>query len=292
FGRAARRLNMAQPPLSQSIQRLEAELGVTLIDRSHRAVQLTPPGQVFLNEARRTLQQAELARVATRRAASTMPEVHISIIGPALYQFLPPFLAGYHAEETGISVRLHEQSSADQIKGMLAGKFDLGFVSAGTGWPDEFDHVIVERSQVVALVPASSQLAGKAKVKLAELAEQPFILPPQRHSAHILDMLSVFKNEGNVPNVVQESLQTNTTMTLVSAGLGCSLVCNSAITVAPPNLCFIPLDLASGTLEFQLAMVWLRNCPNDHAVRLIARAKAFLAKNPQFLDPEALLPAP
>src|ERR1700756_5783803 len=98
FGRAAQKLGMTQPPLSQSIKRLEEQLQVKLVERSSRSVSLTPPGAVFAVEARRLLQQIEfIERLVTRTAAGEIAQLSVGFIGPALYRILPRTLELLHA---------------------------------------------------------------------------------------------------------------------------------------------------------------------------------------------------
>ena len=108
FGRAALRLNMAQPPLSQAIRRLELSLGVDLFNRSKRNVELSEAGKVYLIEAKRTLLQADVARKMAQSAAADTPEVRISFIGPALYQLLPEILVRFRAVAPNVHARLFE----------------------------------------------------------------------------------------------------------------------------------------------------------------------------------------
>ena len=226
FGRAAARLNMAQPPLSQAIRRLEVSLGVELFNRTQRSVELTTAGAVFLIEARRTLRQSEVARKMAQNAAIETQEVRISFIGPALYQVLPDILVGFRAAAPEIHARLFEAPTPQQIDGILLGDYHVGFITHG------IDHAgcesrLVERSGFVAAVPGTSVLAGRNSVSLGELAEHPFILPPRKF-AEQSETMNLFKNAGVVPSVEQEASQTNTTLSLVGAGLGCSLVMATA----------------------------------------------------------------
>jgi len=287
FGRAAARLNMAQPPLSQSIQRLEAELGVDLLDRSRRAVDLTPAGAIFLREARRTLQLAEVAIRMTRRVAVKAPEVRISFIGPALYQVLPGLLMRFRQEQPAIEARLFEHASTDQITGISQGKFDIGIVSGSIGWPDEFEAMVIERTSFVAMVPADGPLADHSSISLAELAENPFVLPPVSHHVNPTELMQLFEHEGVVPRVTQEAMQTNTLMGLVAAGLGCGIAPSTAALHAPRNVKFIPLARGPATVSRELAMIWLPGSLSKAAIALLATAGAYIADNPQFLDPLA-----
>jgi DNA-binding transcriptional LysR family regulator len=287
FGRAAARLNMAQPPLSQSIQRLEAELDVKLLDRSRRSVELTAAGRVLLREARRTLQLAEMAITMTRRIAVKAPEVRISFIGPALYQVLPGLLMRFRQEHAEIEARLFEHASTDQIAGITSGKFDIGIVGSSIARPENFEALVIERTSFVAMVPADGPLAGHSSISLSELADHPFVLPPDSHHVHSTELMQLFEQEGVVPRVTQEAMQTNTLMGLVAAGLGCGIASSTAALHAPRNVKFIPLTPGPATVSRELVMVWLPDSLSKATTAFLATARAYIADNPQFLDPLA-----
>ena len=288
FGRAARRLNMAQPPLSQSIRRLEGDLGVELFDRSRRGVDLTRAGAVFLEEARRTLAQAELARTLARREAEQVPEVRVSFVGPALYRVLPDLLVGYRAAEPQVGVRLFEQSSPDQVAEMLAGTFDVGFITTGVLRPAGCETLLVERAPFLAAVPADWPIARAETVSLAELAEQPFIRPPQRYTDRYTppaaESLSAFANVGLMPRVVQEATQTNTSLSLVGAGLGCSLVMATAALTGARNVRFVPIRDPSFHSTWELMMAWLPGRIGARGQGFVDFARDHVACHPELIN--------
>lgn len=287
FGRAARRLNMAQPPLSQSIRRLELDLGVSLFDRSRRGVELTPGGRVFLEEARRTLMQADLARKLAQREATRIPEVKVSFIGPALYRVLPELLVRFRAASPHVHVRLHERASPEQRAGILAGDFDVGFVTAaGVSAGSGCEALLVERARFVAAIPADWPLAAQASVTLAELAEQPFIAPPQQYAPQTVEPMGVFKSVGAMPQVTQEATQTNTTISLVGAGLGCSMVMATAALTRSRGVRFLPIADAVPAPLWELMMTWHPDRLGRLAAGFVDFARGYVRDNPRLLDPD------
>ncbi len=285
FGRAALRLNMAQPPLSQAIRRLELSLGIDLFNRSKRNVELSEAGKVFLIEAKRTLLQADVARKMAQSAAADTPEVRISFIGPALYQLLPEILVRFRAVAPNVHARLFESPTPRQIEGILSGDFHVGFITHGIRHAG-CESKLVERSSFVAAVPADSPLALCKSVSLAELAQQPFILPPTKYTERS-ETLNLFKSAGVVPRVEQEASQTNTTLSLVSAGLGCSIVMATSALQAIRNVTFLPITDELPHARWELAMAW-------HPDHLSAETRSFLdlvtdhvANNPDLLDLDA-----
>lgn len=287
FGRAARRLNMAQPPLSQSIRRLELDLGVTLLNRSRRGVEMTDAGQAFLVEARRTLMQAELSRKMAQRAAEHSVDVRVSFIGPALYRVLPKLMVEFHEAHAGVNVRLFEKSSPEQMPGILAGDFDVGFVTAGTPYIEGCETLTIERSNFVAAVPANSPLAREKEVSLAMLAEQNFISAPLKFAPQGYDALAMFKTAGVVPRVTQEAAQTNTTLSLVGVGLGCGIVAGTAMLQQSRNVSFVPITDMPSYLRWELLMVWPPQQLSASAARFVEMAKRQVAAHPEWLDPDA-----
>ena len=285
FGRAAARLNMAQPPLSQAIRRLEISMGVDLFNRSKRNVELSAAGAVFLIEARRTLLQAEVARKMAQSAAAETPEVRISFIGPALYQVLPEILVRFRAAVPKVHARLFEITTPLQIDGILAGDYHIGFITHGIRHAG-CESKLVERSGFVAAVPANSLLAARKSISLAELAEQPFIMPPRKFSDQS-ETMNLFKTVGVIPKVEQEASQTNTSLSLVGAGLGCSLVMATAALQTVRNVTFLRIEDDLPNAQWELAMAWHPEHLSDETKLFLDLANRYLADNPQLLNAEA-----
>ena len=278
---------MAQPPLSQSIRRLELDLGIELFDRTRRGVELTQAGRIFLHEARRTLMQAELARKMAARAVEGAVEVRISFIGPALYRVLPRLLVSFREAYPDVNVRLYEETSPEQTKGILAGDFDIGFVSPGVEHIGACETMVIERTGLVAAVPADWPIAKEPSVTMKTLSEHPYITPPQKYLAYAPDYLAMFKNLGLMPVVTQEVSQTNTMLSLTGVGLGCSIVMATAALISPRNVKFLPILDSQPHWRWELLVAF----PFEHlsvaAAAFIGLAKDQLGIHPEWLDAKA-----
>lgn len=284
FGRAARRLNMAQPPLSQAMKRLELELGIDLFDRSRRVPELTDAGRVFLTEARKTLIQAHLARQMAQRAASKQAEVRIAFIGPALFNFLPDMLVFHRKERPEVETRLLEMPSQTQIKAVLAGEVDIGLLSAMTEQVTGLASMVVERSDRRVAVYADWPIADRDGVRLEELAAYPLILPPQKYAPYYSETLAMFERSGIIPRVAQEATQLNTTLSLVGAGVGFAVVMAHAERTQPRNVRFLRIIDAPPYEPWELNMIWAPEHMTPIARGFIDLVKRYIDQNPQMLS--------
>src|SRR3954453_15892050 len=180
FGRAARRLQLAQPPLSRQIQGLEQELGVRLLERTKRHVELTPAGKVFLEHARKLLTEADHAVAAARRAArGEIGRLAIGFVGAATYSALPELLRVFHTRFPDVELVLYEMTSAHQHDALREGRIEVGFVRPAI--PDDTLARRVARGEpLVAALPAGHRLARRDEpIPLSDLAGEPFILFPR-----------------------------------------------------------------------------------------------------------------
>jgi DNA-binding transcriptional LysR family regulator len=286
FRKAAQRLNMAQPPLSQSIRRLEDSLGVQLLDRSRRGVALTSAGRAFLDEARNTIRHADLGRKLAQREAEDTQEIRISFITAATYQLVPRLLADFHAKWPALVVRLHEAPSPTQVAALLAGDNDVGFVSADTKGLLDLDSRLVERARIVAAVPADWPIASRDSISLAELAEHYVILPPKIDFALGSDaVVSLFRKAGVMPYVAQSETHATTTLALVGAGLGCTLATTTSAIAAPRYVRFIAISDQIASSDWGLKMVWRPQLAREPAKRFVQFVIDAVAATPSLLTP-------
>jgi len=294
FGRAAQRLGMAQPPLSQSIQRIEAELGVKLLDRTRRGVWLTAPGRVLMEEARRTLMQAELAVTVTKRAAaSDIARIHIGLIGPALYRLVPNILVAHRGAYPEVEVRLSERSSPVQMEGIMRGDLDVGFLHPSSEVIEGGDQIIVERSRFLAAIPADWPIAACSAVSLKDIAELPFIIMDEAVSpSSFQQVISAFRNVGVMPDITQRTTLTNTTLSLVSASLGCALVAASAAHTQLRNVRFLPVTDIPNAMRWEMSMVWSPNHISIATRNFVELVKRFVLEHDDLLNIDATLVEP
>ncbi len=226
FGRAARRLHLAQPPLSQQIRKLEEMLGHSLFTRTSRAVKLTPAGEVFLERARSTLRKVhddvEVARSVGRGEVGFL---NVGFIGSGMLTFLPGMLGRYRRQFPKVNLQLREFYTAGVVRALMEGTLDVGILRDG-GPADGIQVETVFSEPFVAAVPKRHPLAQHKTISAAELRDEPFVFFSRSASERAYaKTVSLCEEHGYRPHVVQEGPQWLTILRLVGAGLG--------VTIAP-----------------------------------------------------------
>ncbi|MBB2974271.1 LysR family transcriptional regulator [Mesorhizobium sp. RMAD-H1] len=253
MGRAAERLGMAQPPLSQSIARLEKELGVRLFDRANRRLTLTRAGSAFLDEARSSLQHADAAFAFARAAEhGAAGEIRIGFVSAALYDHLPMRLARLRQALPNVRPRLVELSTNEQLDALAEGAIDIGFAHPPLGTGEHLNVQEFPAETSVAILPDDG---GTGPVTLAQVAACGLILFPAAQGpvlhARIMDS---FTNAGVEVQIVQEATRALTMLSLVSAGLGAALLPQSIRRVAFEGVRYAEIDDAT-LPSYSLAMI-------------------------------------
>jgi DNA-binding transcriptional LysR family regulator len=233
FGRAATRLRISQPPLSQQIQALEAELGVQLFHRGPRNVTLTVAGTSFLAEARNTLAQAEHAvRVAKRANAGHIGQLRVGFT-PSLpfTEMFPRLLQEYRAAFPDVEVKIFEMVTRHQIAAMLDDQLDVGFIrSPMPHLPDDIKTFHVYKDRLTLITRQEHRLASWPSVPVAELKGEPMIVMNRDSNTGLHDQVhALCAANGFIPTVSQSANGAWTPLALVTAGLGVSIVYSSLV---------------------------------------------------------------
>jgi DNA-binding transcriptional LysR family regulator len=262
FGRAAARLHMTQPPLSQTIQSLEAALGTSLFARTKRSVALTPAGAALLPEARRILQQAgALPDLARRAASGESGLLSLSFVSTADYSVLPPLLREFRERYPQVQIDLREATTDVQLEDLMQGRIDAGLLippltdKAKT----ELNYLTVLSEPLIMAAPKGLKaLRGKTAVALKAVADIPLIIFPRRIAPAFHDaILACFRDAGLTPRIGQEAIQMQTIVGLVSAGMGIALVPQSVSNLKRPGVEYKPLT--DKTLSIETGLAWRRD---------------------------------
>ena len=278
FGRAAERLHIAQPPLSQQIRQLERELAVTLLVRSTRKVELTPAGQTYLKRVVAILDAVdEAGGQAQRIAEGAEGQLAIGCVGSATYSLLPRLVRALREELPGVDVSVRgEMLAPAQITALLAGEIDLALLRP----PIEQSGVLVEtvrRDRLLAALPEGHPLAVRDELRVNDLRDEEFVA----HAGHGRSVMNsvltaMCADAGFVPRVRHEVEETSTLVTLVSAGLGVAIVPEPTAALDIAGVCYRPLAPNSLGVDLAAARAEKANSPlleNVLAVlRQVARA--------------------
>lgn len=263
FGRAARRLNMTQPPLSRQIQSLEHAVGASLFERTSRTVRLTPAGRAFLPEARRLLRLAEGAALTARRVArGDAGSVTLGFTAGASYAFLPRLVAACAAAMPDVDLVLREMPTADQMEALAAGRLDAGLVRLPVDRRG-VELARVARDAMVLAVPEAHALAAAGVAPgLRDLDRAPFVMYSPTEGRYFYDLVSgLFRAAEVSPDCVQHISQVHTILALVSAGMGAALVPEAARNLGVRGVVLRELTPAPDMVA-ELHLVWRREQDN------------------------------
>ncbi|MGD9424797.1 LysR family transcriptional regulator [Pantoea sp. NSTU24] len=254
FGRAAQRLNISQPPLSQQIIQLEAETGAKLFHRTNRSVQLTAAGAQLLSDARTILLQVEqAAERAARLHRGEEGELRIgftssapftAVVSDALYRFRQRW--------PQVHIQMQEINTRQQLAPLLDGRLDLG-VMRNTSLPAGLQHQLLLSEPLFAVVHKAHPLAGAKSISVSALATEPFVFfDPQGGTALYSDILALLHRYHIKPYITQEVGEAMTILGLVATGLGVSILPASFHRARLSDLVWLPL-----TEEDAISELWL-----------------------------------
>ncbi len=252
FGRAARRLNMSQPPLSQQIMALEDHMGVMLFKRTQRHVELTSAGEFLLPEARRILQDVERVATQTRQAESGLIG-HIRIgqnFSSPFHPFTNRLLQKFHQTYPHIKVELvlHEQSNILQLTDLQSAHLDAALIWLDDGHIEvDIQRLNLAKDPLQVVLPEQHPLAQKDRIHIRDLVGLPFISQP-RHSGtqRYEGIYKAFASIQETPNVLYENLQMPMVMNMVAAGQGVSLLPSFLSLIPMTGVVFKPLIIPKG----------------------------------------------
>jgi DNA-binding transcriptional LysR family regulator len=273
FGRAAARLGMAQPPLSQRVKALEEELGVGLFARTSRKVGLTPAGEAFLVEAREVLARVERAGETARRVGQGLGgRLTVGFVNPAMDAFLAGAVARFRQLVPEVALTLREMSTPEQVAALGAGRLDVGFIRFAGQKLAGLEAEVIFREPYLAALPAEHVLAGRGRVTLGRLVREPLIMPPPGDLPALrAAMDEAFARVGGNHETVQEARSKFTVLSLVAAGVGVALVPASARVWRRRGVVF--REVVGVLPEVELAAAWPRGRDHPAAARLVALAR-------------------
>jgi DNA-binding transcriptional LysR family regulator len=269
YGRASRRLRVAQPALSRQIQDLEEEVGFKLFDRLPRGVKLSVAGKLFLEDARRILQAvSEATARAAHVARGQSGTLRVGFTENASWHgVVPDSFRLFREQQPDAELQLQPAASLEQLDAIRSGRLDAGFANFMPKADPELDQLAVAVHHLELAVPKRHPLTKLKKLRLRELTDAPFIWFPRRASPAFYDRMMHESYRGGLksPRIVQEGLNEATILSLVSTGLGVGWVLGSARWRCPETVAILPVvDL---NVPLTLALAWRR----DNTSPLLAR---------------------
>lgn len=256
--RAAERLGLAQPALTQTINRLESELGVRLFVRSRRGAALTEAGRAIIGDVRASLACAEGAASRARAiGAGREGDLRIGFVSHALYEALPNALRRFRSLHPGVRFLLHEMNNAEQAEALERGRIDIALLHPPVSIDMRVHELRLGAEPMVAAMPADHPVGADGCVSLADVARQGLVWFPESQVAGLRnEMLGAIRSAGHQVAVVQEANRTLTVLAAVAGGLGWSLLPRSVRALHHDGVRYADVRDGAVLPPYQLAAMW------------------------------------
>lgn len=276
YGRGAQRLNVAQPALSRQIQDLEGEVGFKLFDRLSRGVTLTAAGRLFLEDARRILQQVEEATKNARSvAAGQSGTLRVGFIeSMSWHGVVPDAFRRFRSRQPDAELTITPLSSIGQMEAVTSGRLDAGFVFTIADMSRELACLGIAPIDLTLAVPKGHSLAKCKSLRLRELSHTAFIWFPRRESPLFYDSLmhACFRGGLRSPRIVQEGVNEATILSLVSCGLGVAFVSSATRWRCPESVVLVPVKDLKLALPF--ALTWRKDNSSPLLAKFVADVRS------------------
>jgi DNA-binding transcriptional LysR family regulator len=257
FARAAERLHLSQPPLSQQIRKMEEILGCRLFARTSRSVKLTPAGEALLERARRTLRNVQRDIEDVRRVGGgEVGSLNVGFVSTAMLTTLPQVFRTYREVYPRVHLRLYEGFTSLVLDGLENGTMDAGILRDSD--PSETLNVKPLLSEpYVAVLPANHRCAGQKSISPRMLRDEPFVYYPRSAGARAFEKpLTIFEEYGFRPLIVQEASHWLSILRLVEVGLGVSVAPACVRRISSPGIVCLPIRDAKVTSNIEVA--WMK----------------------------------
>lgn len=276
FSRAAERLHIAQPPLSQQIRALEDELQVQLFDRTKRPLQLTVAGQVFLEQARLAIVQVENAVGMAQQANNgEIGRLVVGFTSSMANSFLPDILRVYRQRFPKVKLVWRELATSLQLQALRDRRLDIGFFHL-TSWmlqEDDLCAITILQESLILALPETHPLANQSQVSLKTLAQESFILPSRQFAPGLFEQIEqLCQQSGFSPVVIEEGTIMLTILSLVAGGIGVALLPENAQNLQRKGVIY--KSIVESTPTIPMAAVWRRDGASPSLNKFLEVTKA------------------
>jgi DNA-binding transcriptional LysR family regulator len=276
FGRAAERLQIAQPALSRQIQDLEREVGFLLFERLPRGVRLSEAGKVFLSDARRILQDVDDAkRRAERIALGQAGTLRVGIATAVSWHGLVVnTFREFRRRQPDVELVLHHMVSVHQVEAVVADRLDAGFAAAVTPWHEDLEHRQFALDRMVLAVPKGHSLTKRGRIRLRDLRDTPFIWFHRWVNPAFYDQMMEACARGGLsaPHVVQEATDRDTVLGCVQCQIGIAWVTESTRWHCPRGVVLLPVADMNVRLPFNV--IWKKDNGSPLLQKFLAQVQA------------------
>jgi LysR family transcriptional regulator, benzoate and cis,cis-muconate-responsive activator of ben and cat genes len=274
FSRAARKLHLSQPALSAQIKALESHLGAQVLERNRRTVRLTPAGVALLADAETLVQQiSEIELRVARVAAGNAGHLRIGFVASATPAIVPAMVLAFRKQYPGVELELRNLPTVQQVDALRSGNLDAGFIRMPLR-EEGLSIALVHREPFVAVLPKNHPLGLQRTFRIEQLEGEPFVAYGRRWAPLFYELWTgMCRRAGFTPNVIQETGEMSTALSLVAAGLGVAIL-PKGITSGHRRFVTVKLlDQMSVSSETGIATLASRRTPLiQHLVRTAREA--------------------